>query len=66
MAEVKSIPGNKDTERLFTLIAKAERDIAKLNMYREKDRPKFEAIRAQINKYRDELRMVGSDAIKKS
>lgn len=56
--EVKSIPGDPTQEIMKRRISKAERDLAKLDLYREQDRSTAEVLRAQINNWREELRKV--------
>ena len=56
--EVKSIPGDPTQDILKRRISKAERDLAKLNLYREQDRSNAEVLRAQISNWREELRKV--------
>jgi predicted nucleic acid-binding Zn-ribbon protein len=52
---VKSIPGDPTKDILKKRIAKAERDLAKLDRYRESDRSKAEDLQAQIQKWREEF-----------
>lgn len=59
--EVKSIPGDKRHEDLKRRIARGEQTLNKLSLYREKDRGEAESLRAQITKWREELRRVISE-----